>query len=47
MSAKIPDQSGDDRLVPPIPNQPGGISLPLNVAQSLPGVLALPVQYSA
>src|SRR5262249_39019391 len=46
-SAMIADQSGDDRLVPPIPNHPGAGWLPLNVAQKLCGVLALPVQNSA
>jgi hypothetical protein len=40
------DTSGEDRLVPPIPNQPGTGWPPLNVAQTLFGVFALPVQYS-
>jgi len=43
----IADTSGEDRLVPPIPNQPGTGWLPLNCAQTLNGVFALPVQYSA
>jgi hypothetical protein len=29
------DHSGDDRLVPPIPNHPGAGWLPQNVAQKL------------
>ena len=33
--------------MPPMPNQPGGVWLPLKVPQTLYGVLALPVQYSA
>ena len=46
-SAMIADQNGDDRLVPPMPNQPGGFWPPLKVPQTLNGVLALPVQNSA
>ena len=46
-SAAIPDHSGDDRLVPPMPNHPGVGWLLLNVPQTLFGVLELPVQYSA
>ena len=43
----MPDHSGDDRLVPPMPNHPGGVWLPLNVPHTLNGVLLLPVQNSA
>ena len=43
----IADSSGEDRLVPPIPNQPGTGWLPLKWPQTLNGVFALPVQYSA
>src|ERR1700729_1671418 len=43
-SAMIADQNGDARLVPPMPNQPGGFCLLLKVPQSLNGVLALPGQ---
>src|SRR5215510_3224894 len=46
-SATIADTSGEDRLVPPMPNQPGTGWPPLNVAQTLFGVASLPVQYSA
>src|SRR5215813_12597540 len=46
-SATIADTSGEDRLVPPMPNQPGTGWAPLNVAQTLFGVASLPVQYSA
>ena len=46
-SATIADHKGDDRLVPPMPNQPGGFWLLLNSPHTLTGVLALPVQYSA
>src|SRR6266705_3678323 len=46
-SAMMAEASGEDRLVPPIPNQPGTGWLPLNWAQVLNGVLSLPVQYSA
>src|SRR3954447_13545164 len=45
-SAIMADTSGEDRLVPPIPNQPGTGWPPLNVAQTLFGVFALPVQNS-
>src|SRR5690242_21860263 len=45
-SATMADQNGDDRLVPPIPNQPGGFRPPLNWAQTLNGVLVSPVQNS-
>ena len=45
-SATIAAQSGDDRLVPPIPNHPGGVWNWLNWPQTLNGVLALPVQNS-
>ena len=31
----IADHSGEDRLVPPMPNQPGTGSLPLKVAHTL------------
>lgn len=44
-SEKIPARSCDERLVPPTGNQPGGVSLIW--AQTLLGVAALPVQYSA
>src|SRR5579863_4420737 len=46
-SAAMADQNGDDRLVPPMPNQPGGVWNWLNVPQTLNGVFALPVQNSA
>src|SRR5690348_12716066 len=46
-SATMAETSGEDRLVPPIPNQPGTGWLALNVPHTLNGVLALPVQYSA
>ena len=39
--------NGEDRLVPPIPNHPGGVWPPLNVPHTLYGVFAFPVQYSA
>src|SRR6266581_3492568 len=41
-SATIAETSGEDRLVPPIPNQPGTGWLPLNVAHTLNGVVSLP-----
>jgi hypothetical protein len=43
----IADTSGEDRLVPPIPNQPGTGWPALKVPHTLNGVFALPVQYSA
>ena len=46
-SATIAETSGEDRLVPPIPNHPGTGWLWLKVPQTLNGVFALPVQYSA
>src|SRR5882724_387361 len=45
-SAMIADHSGVDRLVPPIPNQPGGVCPELK-PHWLPGVLAPAVQNSA
>src|ERR1022692_946068 len=45
-SAMIADHSGEDRLVPPMPNQPAGSMVELN-PHELPGVFALAVQYSA
>jgi len=44
--AHAPDHSGLERLVPPMPNQPGGVSPPEKVAQVLL-VFGSPVQYSA
>ncbi len=41
------DHSGEDRLVPPTPNQPGTSSSPVRVAQKLFGLEIPPVQYSA
>src|SRR5215472_9197594 len=46
-SAAMADHNGDDRLVPPMPNHPGGVWNWLNCPQTLNGVLALPVQNSA
>ncbi len=43
----IAAHSGEDRLVPPMPNQPGTFSMPPSPAHTLFGVFALPVQYSA
>ncbi len=42
----IAAMNGEDRLVPPMPNHPGGTWVLLKVAQTLYGVAALPVQYS-
>jgi hypothetical protein len=42
----IADQTGDDRLVPPIPNHPGGVWPELN-PHWLPGLFAFAVQNSA
>ena len=39
--------SGEDRLVPPIPNHPGTGWSGVKVPQTLNGVFALPVQNSA
>src|SRR6478672_4530697 len=46
-SATMAETSGEDRLVPPMPNQPGTGWPALKVPQTLFGVFALPVQYSA
>src|SRR2546430_16733040 len=45
-SAMMAETSGEDRLVPPMPNQPGTGWLPLDVAQTPFGGAALPGQNS-